>query len=149
MENSVNEAQRAEMISYLQIIGNTIDRMGSNSAILKGFAATVLAGISALASITDVSVIILAVTLLPVLLFGYLDVKYFQIEKKYRILYEQVRLGQKSIDFSMKINFTKIELKEGKATLCNAIGSWSIWPFYGLLVIIGMILVCLKLKGCI
>jgi len=54
MESSMTEYLRDEKIAYLQIIGGAIDRMGSNSAVLKGFAATVIAGISALASITDI-----------------------------------------------------------------------------------------------
>jgi len=149
MEDKMGAADRNEMISYLQIIEGTIDRMGSNSAVLKGFSAAVLAGISALASISDVSVIIIAISLFPIILFGYLDAKYLQVEKKYRILYDQVRLGEKFIDFSMKTNFTTTELKEKKATLCDAVRSWSVWPFYGVSVFIGLALVILKCKGCI
>ena len=149
MNNDIGEVNRDEMIAYLQIIESAIDRMGSNSAILKGFAAAVLAGISALASIADISVIILMATLFPVLLFGYLDAKYLQVEKKFRMLYEKVRLEEKDIDFSMKTDFAKAELRKGKATLLNAVGSWSVWPFYGLLLVIGAILVLLKCKGCI
>ena len=149
MESSMTEYQRDEKIAYLQIIGSAIDRMGSNSAVLKGFAATVIAGISALASITDISVIILAMTLLPVLLFCYLDAMYLQVEKKFRILYDQTRLGHKDIDFSMKTDFPKTVLKEGKATFWRALGSWSVWPFYTLLVAIGAVLVMLNCKGCI
>lgn len=149
MKDIINEADRTDMIAYLQIIEGAIDRMGSNSAILKGFSAAVLAGISALTSISDVSVVVIAITLFPIILFGYLDAKYLQVEKKYRILYDQVRLSEKNIDFSMKTAFSATELKKEKATLYDAMRSWSVWPFYGLSVVIGLVLVFLKYMGCI
>ena len=148
MEENI-KTDRTEMIAYLQIIEGAIDRMGSNSAVLKGFSAAVLAGISALASIADVSVVIIALTLLPIALFGYLDAKYLQVEKKFRILYEQVRTGAKDIDFSMKTVFSTTELKKNKATLFDTMRSWSVWPFYGVSVVIGFVMVFLKCKGCI
>ena len=149
MESKVKETNIEEKIAYLQIIEGAIDRMGGNSAILKGFAAAVLTGVSAFASFTDVTVFVLVLALLPVLLFGYLDAKYLQVEKKYRVLYEQVRLNQKGIDYSMDTRFSKDVLKAENATLWNATRSWSVWPFYGLLILIGVALVALKCNGCI
>ena len=149
MEEMKNKKCNEEQIAYMQIIEGAIDRIGSNSAVLKGFAAAVLTGISALAAITEISGSVLLISLLPVLLFGYLDAKYLQVEKKFRVLYEQVRLSKKEIDFSMAIKFPKKVLKAGNATLWSAICSWSVWPFYGLLLFTGLILVLLKLKGCV
>ena len=77
-------------IAYLQMIQEPISRMSTASAIFKGFAATVVAGIAAL-TYCEVNTWILTLSFVPVLLFLLLDIYYLKLEKRYRYLYEQVR----------------------------------------------------------
>ena len=133
-------------IAYLQMIEGVIDRMGNNSAILKGFAATVIA-VSQLYHLLKYQGYVLIIAVLPVLLFCFLDTMYLQLESKHRLLYNKVRLEQTELDFCMNVMHSKDELKKGKATFCQTLKSWSIWGFYGPLVILGAAVVIIKFLG--
>ena len=87
-------------IAYLQMIQEPISRMSTASAIFKGFAATVVAGIAAL-TYCEVNTWILTLSFVPVLLFLLLDIYYLKLEKRYRYLYEQVRTDIHVVDFSL------------------------------------------------
>ncbi len=52
-------------IAYLQMIQGNIDRMSTSSAIFKGFAATIIAGIATI-SFKDVNCWILGMSFIPV-----------------------------------------------------------------------------------
>ena len=130
-----------EKITYMQMIQQPIGRMSTASAIFKGFAATIVAGVSKI-SYSDVNVWVILLSFLPVLSFAALDLYYLRLERKFRHLYELVRKGLKEIDFSMDLNF------EGKATksrIIDCIKSPSIWLFYSIAVIILIIVSTLKL----
>ncbi len=86
---------------HLEFIQNTINRMGSNSFLLKGWTVTLIAGIFALAAKDSNSCYIL-LAYFPTLLFWFLDGYFLQQERLYRALYEDVRNKEESqIDFSM------------------------------------------------
>lgn len=130
----------------LEMIQNTIERMSTLSSVFKGFAATVIIGIAAI-SFTEISICILVLTMLPVLCFAGMDIYYLSLEKKYRFLYENVRLGKKKTDFSMKINFEKGQAVLGRYRLIDCLKSGSIWGFYTFLIVIALITISLKMKG--
>ena len=126
------------MTEYLQIVQEPICRMSTTSAIFKGFAATIVAGIATL-SYNDVSLIVLGLSFVPVLLFAFLDIYYLALEKKYRYLYNQIRTGQHAVDFSMELTKDK---KAAKARLIDCVKSPSIWLFYpAIVIILGCVLV--------
>ena len=132
-------------IAYLQMIQEPIGRMSTASAIFKGFAATIVAGIAAL-SYCDVNTYILGPSFVPVLLFALLDIYYLQSEKKYRYLYEQVRTDEHEVDFSMKL--TK-DNKSAKARVIDCIKSLSIWLFYPAMITILIAVMYFRWKGII
>lgn len=132
-------------IAYLQMIQEPIGRMSTASAIFKGFAATIVAGIAAL-SYCDVNTYILGLSFVPVLLFALLDIYYLQLEKKYRYLYEQVRTDEHEVDFSMKL--TK-DNKSAKARVIDCIKSLSIWLFYPAMITILIAVMYFRWKGII
>lgn len=74
-------------IVFLQMIQEPINRMSTNSAILKGFLATIVAGIPMI-SYSDVGMFIVCLSFIPVLIFAILDIYYLQLERKLRFLYE-------------------------------------------------------------
>lgn len=134
-----------EKIAYLQMIQEPIGRMSTASAIFKGFAATIVAGVAAL-TYCEVNTWILALSFIPVLLFLMLDIYYLKLEKKYRYLYEQVRTNAHVVDFSMKL--TK-DNKAAKARLWDCIKSPSIWLFYPVMIAILGAVMYFRWKGII
>lgn len=116
---------------YLQMIQNTIDRMSTNAAIFKGFAASTVAGASILNQ-NEVILIVSIVYCLPLAAFLALDLYYLSLERKFRYLYNQVKNGNHKIDYSMEIigRQDKAKLIAAKARIRDCILSPSIYLFY-------------------
>lgn len=132
-------------VAYLQMIQEPICRMATVSAIFKGFAAAIVAGISAL-SYCEINNWVLALSFIPVVLFMILDIYYLQLEKKFRYLYQRVQKGKKEIDFSMELTSDN---KKAKARVLDCIKSPSIWLFYPVIIAILIAVFVLKLTGVI
>lgn len=128
---------------YLQMLQEPICRMSTISAIFKGFAATIVAGISAI-SYSTTNVWILGLSFLPVLAFAVLDIYYLKLERKFRFLFDQVRLDQHAIDFSMKLTNDPLEILSAKARTWGCIKSPSIYLFYPLMLLILIVVFILK-----
>ena len=135
-----------DRITYLQMIQGIIDRMSTTAAIFKGFCATIITGIVAI-SFAEINKWVLAVGFLPVLCFAYLDTYYFLLEKKYRVLYDKVRIKEKEVDFDMKLNLPKTDYINGKATCIDCLKSPSIYAFYFPLILISIAIVVVKFLG--
>lgn len=111
------------------MIQEPISRMSTISAVLKGFAATTVTGIAAITFMTT-DTIVLALLLLPLTAFATLDIYYLQLERKFRSLYEQVRVGEHPIDYSMALPTDSENIKKAKATFTQCFKSSAIWRFY-------------------
>lgn len=135
---------------YLQMLQEPICRMSTISAIaiFKGFAATIVAGISAI-SYSSTNVWVLALSFLPVLSFAVLDVYYLKLERKFRFLFDQVRMDKHEIDFSMKLTNDPLEIISAKARTCDCIKSPSIYLFYPLMLLILASVLILKITNTI
>ncbi len=129
--------------AYLQMLQEPICRMSTISAIFKGFAATIVVGISAI-SYSTTNVWILGLSFLPVLAFAVLDIYYLKLERKFRFLFDQVRLDQHAIDFSMKLTNDPLEILSAKARTWDCIKSPSIYLFYPLMLLILIVVFILK-----
>lgn len=140
MENSKAE--------YLQMIQESICRMSTISAIFKGFAATIVAGVTSI-SYKDVNLWVLALSFLPVLAFAVLDVYYLSLERKFRILFEKVRTGEHEVDFSLKLTTDPVEILRSKARVWDCIKSPSIYLFYPIMIAVLATVFVLKWKGII
>lgn len=128
---------------YLQMLQEPICRMSTISAIFKGFAATIVGGISAI-SYSTTNVGILGLSFLPVLAFAALDIYYLKLERKFRFLFDQVRLDKHAIDFSMDLTNDPLEIISAKARTCDCIKSPSIYLFYPLMLLILTVVFILK-----
>lgn len=134
--------------AYLQMIQEPICRMSTISAIFKGFAATIVAGVASL-TYKDVNVWVLGLSFLPVLAFAILDIYYLTLERKFRFLFEQIRRDDHDIDFSMKLTNDPVEILHAKARIWDCMKSPSIYLFYPLMMAILVAVFALKLKGVI
>ena len=121
-----------EKIDYLQLIQEPICRMSTISAIFKGFAASIVAGISII-TYSDTNIWVLGLSFLPVLAFAVLDIYYLKLERKFRFLFEQVRLDKREIDFSLRLTNDPLEVISAKARTWDCIKSPSIYLFYPLM----------------
>lgn len=135
-------------VAYLQMVQEPICRMSTNSAIFKGFAATIVAGVSSV-PYKDVNVWVLGLSFLPVLVFAVLDVYYLTLERKLRLLFEQVRKDEREIDFLIRLTNDPVEILQAKARIWDCVKSPSICLFYPLMVAILVAVFVLKLKGAI
>lgn len=131
-------------IRHLEMIQAVINRMASNSFVLKGWAVTLVAGIFALSS-KNSQYIFFLVTYIPLIVFWFLDTYYLQLENKYRNLYDKVRcLGDDKIDFSMKITEDLLSQKTAYyKCFFSAIEFWFYFPT-AILVAIIMLIILLK-----
>lgn len=99
----------SEKIAYLQMIQEPINRMSTISSVLKGFSATTVATFMTI-SYEKVSLCLLLVSFLPIIAFTALDIYYLKVERRFRFLFEEVRLGKYDIDFSLRLTTDSIDI---------------------------------------
>ncbi len=120
---------------HLEFIHNTINRMSTNSFLIKGWAITIISALFIFAD-DKMNDRVLAIAILAMIVFWYLNGFFLQQERKYRALYDKVRiLSENEIDFSMSTS----EFKKDEFTLLSGIFGKTIWPLY--LTIIIMIII--------
>lgn len=124
---------------HLEMIQAIINRMASNSFVFKGWAVTIIAGISAFAA-KDSNKRLLLVAFFATLLFWAVDAYYLSLERGYRSLYKLVsEKKSRNIDFNMSLNEHNIE-----PSWFGAVKSPVLAGFYGtsaLLIITTVILI--------
>ena len=132
-------------IAHLQIIQNVIARMAGNSFSLRTLAVTLTTGLIALlGSIERPTPLYALAALLPLLIFWLLDARYLQLERLYRRLYDDVRLGKSDEPFNMAIS----PYSNQEHSVPNIALSWSVlWVYATLLLVVALIAVALKLGG--
>jgi hypothetical protein len=131
-------------IAHLQMIQNVIARMAGNSFSLRTLAVTLTTGLIALlGSIANPTPLYALAALLPLFVFWLLDARYLQLERLYRRLYDDVRLGKTNEPFIMAIGpYSRQEQSVPTIAL-----SWSIlWVYATLLVVLSLIGIGLKLS---
>lgn len=119
--------------AHLAMIQGVIDRMGGNLFYLRGWSITLLAGLFAISTSPLLTVEQWAPALFFVLLilFWIYDGYFLSLEKKYRGLYNKVRLlDEDQIDFSMSVQEFATHADK---TLFAAMLSPTLLGFYGIL----------------
>ena len=135
-----------EHIGYLNLIQGNISRMASNSALMKGFAATVMVSMLGMCVAESVKWCYIAVTILPLLAFIRLDVFYLQLEKRYRNLYSLVIEKRAFNDYYILDLKNPVLLKHKEEIykdtgFFKTLGSVSVLQFYIWFVILTIVLV--------
>ena len=87
---------------HLEMIQGVINRMGTSSFLIKGWSATLATGIVALSREAKRPAPVIAIAVVPVLVFWVLDAYFLFQERLFRALYDHVRSNEENqIDFSM------------------------------------------------
>lgn len=121
-------------IKHLELVQSVINRMASNSFMLKGWAVTLVSGIFVLAG-KDTDRLYFLVAYVPVLVFWGLDAYYLLQERLYRSLYDTVRVTEEEdVDFSLKA--TTQEFDSNKNCYCSCLFSQTeMWFYFPLAVV--------------
>ena len=122
------------------MIQDIISRMAGNSFLLKGWAVTLIAGIFALSS-NDTDKLYFLVAYIPILVFSGLDSYYLCQERKYRKLYDYVRIKDNAqVDFSMNTSLSDIQ--DEKVTYLNCVFSVTeLWFYFPLALLSAVIII--------
>ncbi|HFK5569296.1 TPA: hypothetical protein ACG0AO_001085 [Elizabethkingia meningoseptica] len=126
-------------LKHLEFIQNTITRMSTNSFIVKGWVITIVSALFALAEKdSNKNYILLSYFAIPV--FWYLNGYFLKMERKYRKLYDDVRLkGENDIDFSMNTD----AFNEAGCNTLSSMFSKSICPLYIFMIIVTLLIMFL------
>lgn len=119
---------------HLEFIQAVISRLSTDSFLVKGWALTVASAINAFAA-SHSSGRVAAVGLLPGLVFWGLDAYYLWHERLFRRLYVAAATGQVSV-YAMDV-----EPYKKSTTWRGTLVSRTIWPIYGLIVAVGVVLI--------
>lgn len=140
MENNMGENKR----NHLLMIQEIINRMARNSFAIKGWAIGIMIAVYAFAGESTHKAVL--ITLIPLIVFWILDAYYLMLERKFRALYDDVRLkGEKDVDFNMNFNEIKLNMKDiQKYSLFQILLSKSIMPFYLVCIITSIIIYFVK-----
>lgn len=136
MKNIAGENKR----HHLLMIQGIIDRMGRNSFSLKEWSIGIMIAIFAFAGKNTHKAVI--ITIIPLVVFWFLDAYYLMLERKFRALYDDVRLNDEDkIDFSMNFNNIKLDMKNVKKySYFNILISKTVMPFYTICIITSIII---------
>jgi hypothetical protein len=117
---------------HLELIQGVINRLSTNSFLLKGWSVVLVSALFAL-SASDSRPAFVFLAFVPVIVFWGLDGFFLWQEKLYRALYDHVRgLKEEDVDFSM--NTAPFRTTDGPTWL-GAIFSKTLIPFHGVLIL--------------
>lgn len=125
---------------HLEFIQAAVNRMASNLFLLKGWTITLIAALFALAA-KDSERTYFLIAYLPALMFWALDGYFLSQERRFRALYDKVRvLDESEIDFSMD---TRSVDDEFRLSWPGAILSKTLLVYYIALIVTMLIVMCL------
>jgi len=130
-----NKDLRDYLFKEVGIVQDIISRMGTNSFLLKGWAATLVVA----SLIVQGAPYHHYVALLPLFIFWCLDAYFLRTERLYRKLYDWLIINrQKSDEFLLDMNKASLEKRFGKEMSCilEVMFSKTLVAFYGLLLVI-------------
>lgn len=126
---------------HLGFVQSAIGRMSSASAVAKGWALTIATTAYGYAG-TKHSILVALLGIFAVLLFAALDTRYLREERKYRTLYDAARAGRVG---AYEMNATRYcgtltKAERRSLSLRRVIWSWSVRDYYGVIVLVGAVL---------
>ena len=126
-------------LKHLEFIQNVITRMNGNSFLIKGWTITLASALFALAA-KDANLNFILISYFGIIIFWILDGFYLSQERQYRELYGEVaNKAENLIDFNMDAS----AFNKGNQTWINGILSKTIGLFYGILIILTLIVICI------
>lgn len=138
MVKTINKMDKETLHKEIDLIQGVINRMASNSFLLKGWTVTIIVAVLALTKDTIVTndVTYFALTLLiPLCVFWYLDAFFLHKEKCYRELYKWVIENRpKSDELKYDLNYKRFE--NDVDSILKIMRTSTIGIFYGIIALI-------------
>ena len=119
--------------SHLNISQSVINRMANNSASCKGWCIAIVSAILVVVADKSKQEYSL-IALMPVILFMILDAYYLVLEKRFRISYNEFIEKLHSCEISSSDLFVIIPSGSQVRIFSKALLSFSVWPFYLMLI---------------
>lgn len=131
-------------LKHLEMIQGVINRMASNSFLLKGWSVTLISALFALAA-NDTNHLFIYLAYFPCVAFWSLDGFFLWQEKMYRKLYEEVaQKTENEIDF----NLNAVKYKDDVESWFSVCFSTTLKMFHGVIFgVIVLIMLIIALKG--
>ena len=131
--------------NYVTILQSVISRMASNSAACKIWCITLVSAILVIIADKGKPEYVW-ITVIPIVLFLFLDSYYLGLERFFRKVYNEFINKLHSNTATLNDVFTvsvDVGFKETIAFIFKALWSISVWPFYGLL---GLMLIIIRMR---
>jgi hypothetical protein len=129
-------------LKHLEFIQGTINRLSTNSFLLKGWSVVLAAALFAL-STGDANADFIYLAYFPATVFWGLDGYFLMMERIYRSHYDRVRTRQPdAIDFSMDIS----DLHYDSSDWMKAVLSRTLIVFHGVLILSILVVMVLQLR---
>ncbi len=130
-------------IKYLEFIQGVVNRLSTNSFLLKGWSVVLVSALFAL-SASDSNPAFIFLAYFPAIVFWGLDGYFLWQEKLYRALYDRVRAMEDNvIDFSMDVSV----VKDSVVNWATVAFSTTILAFHGVLLIAIIVVMLIALLG--
>jgi len=123
--------------SYLTILQGVVGRMATNSAACKTWCITLVSAIVVVIAAEGTPDCVW-IALIPVILFLFLDSYYLAIERAFRDVYNDFIRKVQEETVSVENTFVVTPISGNKKVICSvarALKSFSIWAFYGMLLL--------------
>lgn len=127
-------ANDPSIIAHINLLQGIITRLASNSASCKTWCLTLVGALLGLAGTIHSTQFVFAGVIAAVL-FGYLDIVYLAQEVAYRRLYQSVITTIQTGRYSIS-NLYAAGAAIQRGDVWKSIKSWSIWPFYGAILLV-------------
>jgi hypothetical protein len=118
--------------AHINLLQGIITRLANNSASSKTWCLTLVAALLGLAGAAHAPQIVHA-TLVPIVIFGFVDIMYLATEVAYRNLYTRVVESIRAGAYAKNAVF-EARARPDAACVTWAIRSWSIVPYYALII---------------
>jgi len=110
-----------KVLEHLKMIQGVINRLASNSFLIKGWSLTLIVAAMVLIARKDMETPYLTLPLIiPVLIFWFLDGYFLWQERLFRKLYEEIR-GDSDTDYNMGVGRFRTELRWLKTTFSRTL----------------------------
>lgn len=125
-------------VEHLKLIQTVVGRMASNSFLLRGWTATLVAALFAFGA-KDADKVFVLIAWVPLLVFAGLDAYYLMMEQRFRDLYNSVAAAPDDTptNFSMDVTAYQQNRTWAKAVQSKTI-KWYYLPLAGLLILLSV-----------
>ena len=126
-------ADNPAVTAHITLLQGIINRLAGNSSSCKTWCLALVSALLSLAGATH-NPAVATFALVPVVIFGFVDTMYLAQEKAYRDLYDTIVAAVRGRQYELGNTFDAAAERDLDDVFW-ALGSWSVWPIYGGLII--------------